>query len=108
MNDQIDRAPGADAGTTIEDLKALLREAETALGNAGGADTDDIHELRERLREVLSDGKKTLKGVSDALRRQAARADEVVRSKPYHAIGVAAALGLIVGLLISRSRTSAA
>jgi len=108
MNDTIEKAAGADAGTTVEDLKALLREAETALGKGDGADSDQIQELRERLREVLSDGKKTLKNVSEALRRQAARADELVRAKPYHAIGIAAALGLITGLLIARSRASSA
>jgi ElaB protein len=93
------------AGTSVDDLKTLLREAEHALGKSNGGDTDEIQELRERLRDVLADGKMTLKNVSEALRRQAARADDLIRSKPYHTIGAAAALGLVAGLLLSRRRS---
>jgi ElaB/YqjD/DUF883 family membrane-anchored ribosome-binding protein len=94
---------GAQAGTTVEDLKALLREAEEALGGAENAASEEIQALRERLRDVLADGKSTLRQFSDSVRRQAARADEVVRTNPYQTIGVAAAVGLLVGFLISRS-----
>jgi ElaB/YqjD/DUF883 family membrane-anchored ribosome-binding protein len=97
---------GEDAGTSVDDLKALLREAEKALGNSNGADSDEVQELRERLRDVLTDGKMTLKNVSEALRRKAGRADEVIRSKPYQTIGAAAAVGLIAGFLLSRNRSS--
>ena len=48
----------------------------------------------------------TLKNVSEALRRKAGRADEVIRSKPYQTIGAAAAVGLIAGFLLSRNRSS--
>jgi len=107
MNDSTETSTVDDqTGTSVEDLKALLREAEEALGNASGGDSDEIQELRERLRDVLADGKMSLKNVSDALRRQAARADDAIRSKPYQTIGAAAVVGLIAGLLISRSRTN--
>jgi ElaB/YqjD/DUF883 family membrane-anchored ribosome-binding protein len=107
MTDSTDTATVSEqAGTSVEDLKALLREAEQALGSGTAGDSDEIQELRERLRDVLADGKMTLKNVSDAVRRQATRADEMVRSKPYQTIGAAAALGLLAGFLISRNRSS--
>ena len=60
--------------TSVEDLKALLREAEEALGNADGAQSDDVQALRERLRDVLAEGQSTLKNLSNTFRRQAGRA----------------------------------
>jgi ElaB protein len=107
MNDSPDTAAVSEsAGTTVEDLKALLREAEEALGNSQDADTAEIQELRERLRDVLADGKMTLRKVADTIRRQAVRADDTIRSKPYQTIGAAAAVGLIAGLILSRNRSS--
>jgi ElaB/YqjD/DUF883 family membrane-anchored ribosome-binding protein len=107
MTDSTDTATvGEHSGTSVEELKALLREAEEALGSAHGADSEEVQELRERLRDVLADGKMTLKNVSEALRRKAGHADEVIRSKPYQTIGAAAAVGLIAGFLLSRNRSS--
>jgi ElaB protein len=105
MSDSTDTVTaGPQGGTSVDDLKALLREAEEALGNADGADSDQIQELRERLRDVLADGKITLKNVSEAIRRNAAKADDMVRAKPYQTIGAAAALGLLAGFLLTRGR----
>jgi ElaB/YqjD/DUF883 family membrane-anchored ribosome-binding protein len=92
-------------GTSVDDLKALLREAEAALGNADGAQSDDVQALRERLREVLAEGQSTLKNLSETFRRQAGRADEMIRAKPYQTIGAAAAIGLLAGFLMSRNRS---
>jgi ElaB/YqjD/DUF883 family membrane-anchored ribosome-binding protein len=93
-------------GTSVDDLKALLREAEEALGNADDSQSDEVQALRERLRDVLAEGQSKFKNVSDAVRRQAGRADEVIRSKPYQTIGVAAVIGLLAGFLMSRGRSS--
>jgi ElaB/YqjD/DUF883 family membrane-anchored ribosome-binding protein len=107
MSDSTDTPTvGEDAGTSVEDLKALLREAEQALGNANAGDSDEVQELRERLRDVLADGKMTLKNVSESLRRQAGRADDVIRAKPYQTIGAAAVVGLLAGFLLSRNRSN--
>jgi ElaB protein len=108
MSDSTDTATAGPQGTSVDDLKALLREAEEALGNADGADSDQIQELRERLRDVLADGKITLKNVSEAIRRNAAKADDMVRAKPYQTIGAAAALGLLAGFLLTRGRSGKA
>lgn len=90
-------------GTSVEELKALLREAEEALGNSDSGASDDVQDLRERLRDVLAEGQSTMKNLSDTFRRQAARADEAVRAKPYQTIAIAATVGLLAGFLISRS-----
>ncbi len=92
------------ADSTVDDLKALLREAEHALSQAGDTATDEVQALRERLRDVLADGQATVKNLTAAARRQAARADEAIRENPYQAIGIAAGIGLLAGYLITRGR----
>lgn len=91
------------AESTVEELKSLLREAELALSNAGEQATDEVHALRDRLRSVLAGGRDTVKNLAAGARRQAVRADELVHENPYAAVGIAAGVGLIAGLLISRS-----
>ncbi len=91
------------ADSTVDELKALLREAESALSHAGDTASDEVQELRERLRDVLADGQATVKNLAAAARRQAAKADETIRANPYQAIGIAAGVGLLAGYLISRS-----
>lgn len=91
------------AESTVEELKALLREAELALSQAGDTASDEVQVLRERLRDVLTDGQATVKDLAAAARRQAVRADETIRTNPYQAIGIAAGVGLLAGYLISRS-----
>ncbi len=91
------------ADTTLDEIKALLREAEQTLSRAGDNASDEVQDLRERLRGVLADGQAKVKDVAAAARRQAARADEAIRANPYQAIGIAAGVGLLAGYLISRS-----
>jgi ElaB/YqjD/DUF883 family membrane-anchored ribosome-binding protein len=97
------RAPahsnGAARDTSVGSLKSLLAEARTAISDVGSHASEDIQALRDRLRAQV-------KTVAKAARRQASRADDVIRAKPYHAIGIAAAIGLIAGLLIARRRSA--
>ncbi len=99
-------AEASDQSTsTIESLKALIREAEQALGGSGDQN-EDIQALRERLRDVLSDGRGAFGNITAAVRRQAARADDTIRSNPYRTIGIATGVGLLAGFLIARSSSS--
>lgn len=92
-----------DPSTTIDDLKALIREAEEALSSAGDNASDDIEDLRERLREVLAEGQSRIRNLTDTLRRQAGAADDAIRANPYQSIGIATGVGLLAGFLISRN-----
>jgi ElaB/YqjD/DUF883 family membrane-anchored ribosome-binding protein len=56
---------------------------------------DQLRRMRENLDDLESE-------TVHQARRAARRADHVVHAHPYTAIGVAAALGLLVGLLGSR------
>jgi ElaB/YqjD/DUF883 family membrane-anchored ribosome-binding protein len=88
------------ASTTIDELKALIREAEEALGSAGN--DDQIDELRDRLREAVADGETMLHNLTANVKRQAQRADEAIRANPYQTAAIATGIGLLAGFLISR------
>lgn len=91
---------------TVDDLRSLIRDAEQALGTASGQTQDEVQALRERFREILAQGQSKVKSFTDAARRQAGHADDVIRANPYQSIGIAAGVGLLVGFLLSRSSSS--
>jgi ElaB/YqjD/DUF883 family membrane-anchored ribosome-binding protein len=89
----------ADFQRVMDDVNALI--------GAGGAKVDDeVTAIRERLRERLEDTRRRIgdlqhEGVERA-RRAARHTDEYVHDHPWHAVGAAAALGLVLGVLIAR------
>lgn len=88
---------------TTEELKALLHEAEQALSDTAGEAGEKFDELRERLRDALDSGKYSFERLKSEATRRAKQADQLVRDNPYYAIGVAAGVGALIGILVSRS-----
>ena len=89
----------ADFNVVVADAEALLK----ATANQGG---EKLAEVRARAEESLKVAKARLLEAQDALiakTREAARAtDEYVHEKPWHAVGVAAGIGLLIGFLLGR------
>jgi ElaB/YqjD/DUF883 family membrane-anchored ribosome-binding protein len=85
------------------ELKSLLRQAEKALSHSAGETGEKFDELREKLRDALSDSRFSFDSIRTETVRRAKQADKLVRDNPYYAIGIAAGVGAIVGLLVSRS-----
>ncbi|HEX2861933.1 MAG TPA: DUF883 family protein [Lacunisphaera sp.] len=91
---------------TAEDLKALLHEAEQALSSTAGEAGDKFDELRDRLRAALDNGRHSFERLREEATARAKQADQLVRENPYYAIGIAAGVGAIIGILASRSCSS--
>jgi ElaB/YqjD/DUF883 family membrane-anchored ribosome-binding protein len=88
------------------ELKALLREAEKALSRTGGEADEKFDELRGRLRDALSNGHFSFDAIKTETVRRAKQADTLVRENPYYTAGIAAGIGAIIGILVSRSLSS--
>ena len=90
----------------VSDLKVVVADAEELLRATAGAAGDKVGELRERIGVRLRDAKERLQDAEAALvdkTKAAARAtDDFVHEQPWKAVGVAAALGLALGVLIGR------
>jgi ElaB/YqjD/DUF883 family membrane-anchored ribosome-binding protein len=94
------------AEITAEDVKQLLREAEHALSESVGEAGDKFNELRGRIRAAVSHGKYSLENIRAEALLRAKQADELVHEHPYAAIGIAAGIGALLGVVVSRSLAS--
>jgi ElaB/YqjD/DUF883 family membrane-anchored ribosome-binding protein len=98
----------SDASTRqlIDDLRAVVAEAEALMGSTVGEAGERVREARHRAAESvdkararLTDLESDLGGKADAAAEEALR---FVRDKPWQALGLAAAVGLIAGLVLGR------
>lgn len=90
----------------VSDLKVVVADAEEILRATAGNAGEKVAELRERIGVRLRDAKERLQDAEAALvdkTKACARAtDDFVHEQPWKAVGVAAALGLALGVLIGR------
>lgn len=90
----------------VDDLAAVIRDAENLLRATASQTGDRVDEVRARAEESVRAAKARLAGVEqEALERArviATDADQYVRGNPWQAVGIAAGIGVLVGLLISR------
>lgn len=90
----------------VSDLKVVISDTEELLRATAGAAGEKAGELRERIALRLRDAKERVADIEAAVvdkTKAAARAtDDFVHEQPWKAVGVAAALGLALGVLIGR------
>ncbi|HYH42500.1 MAG TPA: DUF883 family protein [Burkholderiales bacterium] len=90
----------------VQDMKVVISDAEDLLRATANQAGEKIAVARERIQDSLHQAKVKL-AEAEALvterAKQAARyTDEYVHENPWRAIGVAAGIGLLLGLLITR------
>ncbi len=92
--------------TLVEDFGSMITEAEDLLKRSGTASGDAARELRTEVESKLLAAKlrlQELEGVAiDSARAAKKATNEYVHENPWQAVGIAAAVGLVVGLLMNR------
>lgn len=90
----------------LDDFSAMLTEAEELLRRAGNETGERAKDLRAQVEAKLLAAKlrlQELEGEAMDRAKIAARAtDDYVHDNPWYAIGIAAAAGFAIGLLINR------
>ena len=90
----------------VADLKVVVADAEELLRATAATAGEKVSAARERIQASLATAKVKLTDAERALvdkTKDAAKAtDEYVRDNPWQAVGIAAAAGLVLGVLISR------
>ncbi|HEY7788760.1 MAG TPA: DUF883 family protein [Casimicrobiaceae bacterium] len=90
----------------LDDFSAMLTEAEELLRRAGNETGERAKDLRAQVEAKLLAAKlrlQELEGETIDRAKDAARVtDDFVHDYPWRAIGIAAAAGFVVGLLINR------
>lgn len=107
--DGVNSASGVNDVTTsklVEDLKVVMHDAEALLKATSAQTGEKLQEVRVRAEESLRKAQSRLSEVEEqALKRAREVADvtqEYVRENPWQSVGIAAGIGLLVGLLLSR------
>ena|ERR671914_178738 len=88
----------------VNDLRNLVADAEELLRATASQAGEKIAAARQKIDQSLVEGKKALadaeKTVMAKSKECAEMADDYVRENPWMAVSVAAAVGLVLGLLI--------
>ncbi len=94
-------------GRHDDGLKGLISEARSTIGNVGDHASENLQALKSRFNDSLVGVRARAKTLAKAARRHAGRADDKIRANPYQAMFVAAAIGVLTGLLLARRRAIA-
>ena len=90
----------------VADLKVVVADAEELLRATASQAGEKVSAARERIQASLATAKVKLGEAERALlektKEAAKAADEYVHENPWQAVGIAAAAGLVLGILISR------
>lgn len=97
---------GVTKGQLIHDFKVVVADAEALLKATAGQGGEVVAAARARAEESLAFAKAKMSEAEAALlakSKAAAKAtDEYVHGHPWQAIGIAASVGVVIGLLIGR------
>ncbi|MCL2872174.1 MAG: DUF883 family protein [Betaproteobacteria bacterium] len=90
----------------VDDFSTVLNEAESLLHEAATETGEKARDLRHQIEGKLAMAKMRLQEVegqlADRARIYARATDDFVHDRPWQAVGIAAAIGLVLGLLIAR------
>jgi ElaB/YqjD/DUF883 family membrane-anchored ribosome-binding protein len=93
-------------GKLVDEFSTVLSEAEEMLKRAATETGEKAKDLRSQVEAKLLTAKlrlQELEGQAVESAKEAARAtDDYVHAHPWQAIGIAAGLGVVVGLLLNR------
>ena len=102
----ISKASTAGTDQLIGEFKALMHDAEALIHGTEGHLDGALGTIRSKAAETLADLKEKIEDyedvITDKAKAVAQDADNFVHRNPWEAVGVAAGLGLLIGIFIRR------
>lgn len=90
----------------VSDLKTVASDAEALLKATSAQTGERIQEVRAKAEESLRQARARLSEIEDEVLRRAREVTDAtegyVRENPWQSVGIAAGVGLLVGLLLAR------
>jgi len=90
----------------ISDLKVVLSDTEALLRSAAATTGEKAIELREKASATLKGASERIVDLQAAAREKGkvavAATDDFVHERPWTAVGIAAGVGFLLGLLVNR------
>jgi len=88
------------------ELKNLIADVEDLVARIADLKDADVARVRGQVLRAIDSAQQSFADTADSLRRRARRvvttADDYVHDSPWQAIGIAAVIGAVVGILASR------
>ena len=90
----------------VNDLKTVIHDAESWLRNGGQLTGEELKAAKVKFEQTLSSAKTSLINAEETVverTKVAAKAtDEYVKDNPWKSVGLGAAIGVVIGMLIAR------
>lgn len=102
MNKSSAKTKKAASSDTVEELRELLSDSESALSSFGDKADGKVADLIARLKSSVEDIGPKLEEWRDEAKEKVKECDKYAHEHPYHIAGGAALVGVLVGLLVSR------
>jgi ElaB/YqjD/DUF883 family membrane-anchored ribosome-binding protein len=91
-----------------QDMQAVIRDAEALLKATAGQAGEKIQEARAKAEDTVKQAKDRLDGMHRSATQRAKEAvgdaEDYVRSNPWKSVGIAAGIGLMLGLLFNQRK----
>jgi ElaB/YqjD/DUF883 family membrane-anchored ribosome-binding protein len=104
-DDLIDGVSDVKAAASSE-IKSLIADVEDLMARIADLKDADVVRVRGKVQRAVDATKQSLSDGADAIRQHAqtaaSTADDYVRDNPWQAIGIAALVGAVVGILATR------
>jgi ElaB protein len=106
LNEDTSRAASHIREAAGEEVRNLIADVEDLLARIADFNDADIASVRNKVASTVSAAKETWSQGTDTLKRGAQKAfggaDDYVRESPWVAIGLAAVVGAVAGILVAR------
>jgi len=89
---------------TLNDLGTAVREGEDLLEKTTSELGEESRNLRARLQAAIDRAKAVYEQLEEKTVAAAKATDKAVHDHPYHAMGLAFGVGLLIGVLATRGR----
>src|SRR3954462_109988 len=90
----------------MDDLRAVIHDAEAWLRHGGAVTDEEFQAAKAKFEKTLVSAKADLIRLEETVvekTKEAAKAtDEYVKENPWKAVGLGAAVGVVIGMLIAR------
>jgi len=88
------------------EIKSLIADVEDLVARIADLNDADVVRVRNKVQRAVDSAKQSVTESADTLRRRAqsaaSTADDYVRDSPWQAVGIAALVGAVVGILATR------
>jgi ElaB/YqjD/DUF883 family membrane-anchored ribosome-binding protein len=106
LKDDIDDGVTGVKAAASSEIKSLIADVEDLVAKIADLNDADVARVRNKVQRAINTAKESIADSADTIRQQAQRvagsADDFVRDSPWQAVGIAALIGVLIGLVATR------